>query len=73
MAFDSELAAKICSSTFSPEAAALLALAEVVLADAELAEAEPEADDAVELPPDEQPTSANAATRAAANAAANTM
>jgi len=78
MAFDREFAAKICSSTASPDAAALLvealaALAEalVVLADAL---ALPDAAElaAEELEPDEQPTSANAATRATAHIAVKT-
>jgi enoyl-CoA hydratase/carnithine racemase len=70
MAFVSEFAAKICSSTFSPDAAALLALADAV--EAEAAELEVAADEAAEPFPDEQPTRANAATKAAANAAATT-
>ena len=73
----SELAAKICSWTASPEAEELaeadaLALAEAeALADADAeALAEPDADAEDELLPDEQPTSANAATRAMAHTAA---
>ena len=78
MAFDSELAAKICSCTASPDAAALAELAVLeVDADAlfelvveELALALPLALALLALPPEEQPTRANAATRAIAHTAA---
>ena len=72
MALDSEFAAKICSWTASPEAAALDADAELEAADAEalVALVLPEAALEAELLPDPQPTSANAATRAIASTAA---